>query len=294
MKQPIHYFFIILIICIAVSCKDSSEAVPSLAYTTNAVERIGIVTEEYEEEYGISLKIYNDADVKIESVLVYKHYEGILGESEKLLVRTTNLDVRLENPYEIYFNFTADEFKDNLIINNTLFPENYRELSIEDVFVLSYELHYEDNTILEASEKTIIEFVPRLEGWFVAEDTWSNIFTQSSYFDGLNVRIRAVNPGAYIIESVGPFDIEDDSDNWVYFYIDEEELVHIPIEYEGEIQTAWGEDPIYSPEYHPEYFNSNEVNQVYYDEGVYRVRLNLGYYRESGLREFWQVLKKLD
>jgi len=294
-KQPIYFLFFLLATFFTIGCEDSdTDPVEKTFGYATITERVGCISQEYDKEYNADLTVHNDEDVKIEYVWIYKHYKGALGESERVLDGTRKVDLASISPYYISFNFQTSDLKSDLFVATGSLPQSDTELSLGDVFILSYDYHYTDGSVVRSSEETIVEFVPRLDGLFTTEESMFHVICAYPVFDDIVVRVRAVSLHGYIVEAIGGWTIEEDPGNWFYFYVGDDNMVHIPLEYEGETQTAWGEDPIFSPESHPEHFGNspNIPNQVYNDDGTYRIRLNFGYYRESGFREFEQILRK--
>ncbi len=294
MKNFIYFLFITTILI--VGCKEESidkEEELTLSYVSDITPSLNCLSQEYEQKHSISLRIHNSYDLQIRSIHVNVQYQGVSSTSNQVVLTTKDLPLPELTPYDISFEFTTLELRSGLSIDGVPMPPTDMGMALGGKFILTYDLEYVNNTTVRSSEQTTINLLPRLEGTYLTEDSY---FYPFGPYDDFQVNIRAVILTEYIVEAFGSFDITTHEENWIYFYVDDENLVHTPLEYMGETQNAWGMDPLVTPSDHPKYsWPTSLPNEVFVgDDDLYRIRYNIGYFRESGVRIFQQTLRKTE
>jgi hypothetical protein len=249
-------------------------------------------------QYTASISAFQGA-VQVESVDIYKIFNGAAGTSNKALLKTITFPntAQVEN---LSFTATYNELIAGLTVNGNPLPSDDSLLEIGDSWTLSYVSHTSAGTVVENLAKTKVSVGTRFAGDYtvIQCDYWRIGVPRPDVtgpFLGTVVTIESVNATTYKkLEWAGPF-----NGNEFYFTIDPSDNVNVPVEYNGEAQLLNALPVINcleTPALIPIACGVTGIqNKATRDdvEGKDRIYMTYGYNNPaSGPREFYEVLKK--
>lgn len=210
------------------------------------------------------------------------------------------------------FTFEYGDLVDGLSVDGEPLPTSDSGMKIADAFVLSYVSHTSEGNAHNLVPVTNIAVGTRLagsydiaQGWYIHPSTAPDL---AGDYTGAYVRIiesesQEADYAVYKSTTMGwgpAGGWEDPECNFFYFYVDNEPNVDgfynvtIPKEFNGAMQTLWCSDElancIDNPSNLPDVSCNNYVELK--EDGHDVIHISYGYIRDSGTRQFDEILVK--
>ncbi len=296
--KNIFYFLLACGFLITTSCeKDIQDLV-----TENAVEgglidvNTGLINYVIGDDidYPVSLKVYQ-GEAKTTKINVYKSFTSGATSSNRILHTTLNV----ANTATAIENFTVNfgQLIDGLSVNGQALSNVDTDYIIGDFWELEFESETSSGGKALNGATAKIAISTRLAGTYkIATGIYVHPSTApdpASLYAGAYLRIiESVDAITYKMTDIGPWSGEPD--NFFYFQVDPENNIIIPKEWNGVTQIIWGADELATCPANPmELPNVSCVNKVeLMDDGKDVINISYGYIRDSGTRQFDDILVK--
>lgn len=256
-------------------------------------------------DYTARIKVFQGS-VKTTSIEVYKQFKGVLGTSNRALLKTIDVDENAGTT-SLSYSFNYADLTGGLTVDNgASLPTDDQLLSIGDKWELTYtSVTGEGNKHTNASSTamTTVSVSTRYAGVYevIASDYWRiGVQSGAANWVGQTRIISSIDPTTYYHSGFGPFTLLDDARAFFYFSIDNNQQISYFAEYNGAAITGLGTYLITCDSDPSNMTNvpcgDGVTDYVQKDdaEGKDILYMTYGYYTaNSGPREFYEVLRKV-
>lgn len=251
-------------------------------------------------EYGAEISAFQ-GDVKVLSVDVYKTFTNVAGETSNSALLKSISFPNANQVENLAFTVTFNELREGLTLNGVPLTNDDSTLNIGDFWTLKYVSKTSKGTEVVNLTTTKVAVGTRFAGKYkvLQCDYWRIGVPRpdvTGSFLGTEVIIESVNSTTYRkLEYAGPF-----NGNQFYFTIDSNDVVLVPVSYNGSVQLLNGQPTINCTSNPADMANACNVaglqNTVVRDDvnGKDKIYMTYGYLTAgSGPREFYEVLEKV-
>lgn len=246
--------------------------------------------------YTVELQV-EQGHVKITSVDVFKSF--ISGDETSNEVLVTTFNVSETSTHRVSFTQDYSQLISDLTLDGSSLPASDADLSIGDKWKFKFISTTDNGNTYETAMQVSLAVSTRFAGTYtVMESSYVHpTLGDQGGWNGEEMAIESVDATTYHILANGPFTLGDDPDNEFYFTVDENDLITIPKEYDGEVQTVWdGNDEVANCYDNPDLLSDVNCGNTDFivrkDDGRDIITMSHGYIRTSGTRQFYYVLQK--
>ena len=298
------YFLLASVILMMGACIDPVDVTPTSSEGgLLEIETPGVYYVVGEDKpYTVEFKVFQGA-VKTTQVKVFKSFHtvdtaGNALVSNEVLFKT--IDISETVTHFVSFDVTFAELRDGLQIDGADLPATDAEFQIGDYWDLRFVSVTSDGEEHQNYAGAIVSVSTRFAGSYLASETVYLHPTAGSFYgewDGMVKSVLSVDAITYKLQyiaySYGGWDVEE---NTLYFQVNGDLSVTVLKEYDGNEILLWGTDPVATCDAGElPGIDCANTNFVVKDDvnGADEIHIAYGYIRDTGTRQFSEVLTKI-
>ena len=268
-----------------------------------------------DQAYTVEMLVMQSDRVTTDQVEVFSTFNGfkrnpdgtMLMEDGAAVPVTSNsvvaavIDIPTNTTDLVSFDVDFADLINGIVLDGSPLSSNDVDLFIGEFWEFSFASKTSDGNTHLNNATAKIAVSTRFAGIYTTVESiyWHPTAGDQGNFNGAQVTIESVDAITYHILANGPFSLGQDPDNEFYFTVDPvTDVITVPKEYNGETQTVWGGDEVancFTDSALLPHVNCGNTNFVIKDDvnGKDRIVISHGYIRDTGTREFYQVLEKI-